>query len=67
MENTHIDYTWDSQNTTGSDFSIDENKGKELGFLGKENCLKRLKDINPDYNFSFENGVIKDDVLVCKI
>tara|TARA_B110000305_G_C18944139_1_gene405301 strand:+ start:48 stop:593 length:546 start_codon:yes stop_codon:yes gene_type:complete len=51
MENTHVD----------------TNTKKEVGFLGKENCFKRLKEINPEYNFSFENGAIANDVLVCKI
>ena len=51
MENTHIDTI----------------RKKDVGFIGKENCFKRLKDINPEYNFYYENGELEDDVLVCKI
>ena len=66
MDNTHIDYTWYQHNSKNYDFSVDENKGKEVGFIGKEKCLERLRDINPEYKFSFENGETKDDVLVCR-
>jgi len=67
MENIHIDYTWATQNTTGSKFSVDNKNGKEVGFLGKTNCYEKIKEINSDYKFTFENGTVKEDVLVCKI
>ena len=67
MENTHIDYTWYTQNTKGSSHVVDDKNGKVVGFLGKENCIRKLKEINPDYKISFLNGAIEGDVLCCKI
>ena len=54
MDNTHIDY------------SVKE-EGIEVGFLGKQNCLERIKEINSDYNISFLEGAIENDVLCCEI
>lgn len=68
MNNTHIDYTW--KNQMKGDYSnktVDQKNGKEVGFLGKDNCLEILKNINNDFKFYFENGIVKDDVLVCKM
>ena len=39
----------------------------EVGFLGKQNCLERIKEINSDYNISFLEGAIENDVLCCEI
>ena len=61
MDNTHVDFSWNTQvkNSNGS--------GKLVGFLGKDRCFKLLKAINTNYNISFENGVIEDDVLACQL
>ena len=67
MENTHVDYTWKTQNSSGSCYSVDDNHGKEVGFLGKENCFNMLREINKDYVFTFENGSVENDVLCCTI
>jgi hypothetical protein len=69
MDNTHIDYTWKQQVKRGnySIYTIDKSSGKEVGFLGKEKCFEFLKQINENYSFSFENGEVEDDVLVCQI
>jgi hypothetical protein len=67
MENTHIDYTWKKQQIKYSEKVIIENDGKEVGFLGKENCFKIIKNINNNYEFSFENGIVENDVLVCQV
>ncbi len=67
MDNTHIDYTWAKQTTKGSKFIVDDKSGKEVGFLGKNHCLAKLKEINKDYKFSYENGVIENDVLCCLV
>ena len=69
MENTHIDYTWKKQvnHQNCSKTVVDNKLGKEVGFLGKKNCVQILTQINSNYKFSFENGVVKNDVLVCKI
>ena len=67
MENTHVDYTWKTQNPPGSCYSVDDNHGKEVGFLGKENCFNMLREINKDYVFTFENGSVENDVLCCTI
>lgn len=64
MENTHIDYTWIDQQKTKRNIA---EHGKEVGFLGKENCLRIIKDINNDYKFTFENGTCDNDVLVCQV
>jgi hypothetical protein len=64
MENTHIDYTWIDQQKTKRNIT---ERGKEVGFLGKEKCLQTIKDINNDYKFTFENGTIENDVLVCQV
>ena len=67
MNNTHIDYSWKDQQKKKYNQNTLENDGKEVGFLGKENCLKTVLDINSNYNISFEDGCIENDVLVCKI
>jgi len=67
MENTHIDYTWKKQQIKYSKKVIIENDGKEVGFLGKDNCFKIIKNINNNYEFSFENGIVENDVLVCQV
>jgi len=65
LENTHIDYTWYDQVKNKTNDT--EDHGKEVGFLGKENCLKYIKEINPQYVFSYEDGAVDDDILVCQI
>ena len=67
MNNTHIDYSWKEQQKKGSEQITIGDGGKEVGFLGKENCFKIIKGINSNYDFSFENGQIENDVLVCQI
>ena len=51
MDNTHIDIR----------------TNKEVGFLGKTNCIKILKEINNNYQIDFLNGVQPRDVLLCKV
>lgn len=46
---------------------IDEKTQIPVGFLGKENCLKMIKSINPNYNITFLKGCIEGDVLCAKI
>jgi hypothetical protein len=46
---------------------IDEKTGKSVGFPGKENLIKKLKEINPNYKIEYLQGYIKDDVLVAYI
>ena len=69
MDNTHIDYTWQQQvrRNNYSLHMVDQSRGKEVGFLGKEKCFKILKEINENYQFTFENGEVENDVLVCII
>jgi hypothetical protein len=67
MENTHTDYSWIEQQKEQNAETVIENKGKQVGFLGKENCLKIIKSINNNYNFSFVNGSVENDVLVCQV
>ena len=40
---------------------------KYVGFLGKSNCFRIIKEINKDYKFSFEEGCVDNDVLCCTI
>lgn len=68
MNNTQVDYTWINQNCRfDHENYVDSNKGKEVGFLGKNNCLRLLKVINKDYSIYFENRAEKDDVVVTRI
>ena len=67
MENTHIDYTWVEQQKERNVGTVIENKGKVVGFLGKKNCYNIIKTINSKYEFTFEDGAIENDVLVCTI
>jgi len=68
MNNTHIDYSWiDQKCKLVYETYVDKKKGKEVGFLGKDNCLNLLKEINKDYQIIFENGCEPEDVVVAKI
>lgn len=44
---------------------VDKRTQREVGFPGKENCLARLREINPEYTMVWENGAEPQDVLVC--
>ena len=46
---------------------IDKKTQKPVGFPGKENLLKKLKEINPEYKISYLQGHIPDDVLLAKV
>ena len=46
---------------------IDKKTQKPVGFPGKENLLKKLKKINPEYKISYLPGYIPDDVLVARL
>jgi hypothetical protein len=68
MDNTHIDYGYKAQlRAGGSDVTVNEDGGKDVGFPGKEKCLKIVKNINPEYKISFTAGHEPTDVLVCRI
>lgn len=67
MNNTHVDYTWQKQTTKGSMDTVDDKGGKDVGFLGKNNCLTRIREINANYKFTYEKGFVEDDVLCCTI
>ena len=67
MDLTHIDYSWIKQVDTHSNITVNDKKGKQVGFIGKKQCFETLKNINENYKFSFETGVIENDVLICQI
>ena len=46
---------------------IDKKTQKPVGFPGKENLLKKLKEINPDYTISYLPGYIPNDVLLARV
>ena len=46
---------------------IDKKTNKPVGFPGKENLLKKLKEINKEYKIQYLPGVIPDDVLIASI
>ena len=46
---------------------IDKKTNKPVGFPGKDNLIKKLKEINPSYNFEYLQGHTKDDVLAVYI
>lgn len=46
-------------------FWIDEFKNKH-GFV-KDDIIKKLYEINPKYNISYIDGVVENDILICKI
>tara|TARA_Y100000389_G_C17397662_1_gene483514 strand:+ start:464 stop:1003 length:540 start_codon:yes stop_codon:yes gene_type:complete len=62
-ENTIMINNWRCMNNT----HIDHNTNKEVGYIGQENCLKRLKNINENFELHFENGSEICDVLICTI
>jgi hypothetical protein len=46
---------------------IDQKTQKPVGFPGKDNLIKKLKEINPSYKLEYLQGHIKDDVLLAHI
>lgn len=46
---------------------IDERTGKPAGFPGKDNLLKKIKEINSNYTIEFLDGVQKNDVVLAYI
>ena len=72
--NTHIDYTLEIINhDTGIRHinikkrnNINYNDLIEIGFIGKNNLLNKINEINSNYIISFIDGCEKNDVLVAR-
>lgn len=39
----------------------------EMDFITLETVIEKIRSINPEYTFSFENGYVPNDILVAKV
>ena len=62
-QNTIMINNWNCMNNT----HIDNNTNREVGYIGEENCLNKLRMINQNYELYFEHGSEICDVLICTI
>lgn len=40
---------------------------KEFDYISKETIIEKLLEINPNYKISYQNGHVKNDILVAKV